>query len=185
METGGQAVGVEDYRAGFLSGLMKRHAGPDSSILEVGARSGNNLDTLYDAGFSDLAGIERQADRIEEMELSHKEIGRSVVIMQGEPADRLEGLGDGEYEVVFSVGFFETHDDHTRTLRGMARVASRAVITVEQEGPGSSGIDFADFFQQAGFEERESRDLREVPELESVFTVRAFSKTVKRLDIGL
>jgi hypothetical protein len=164
-------MGVDEARAEYLVGLVRRHADKDSSILEVGSREGANLISLGREGFKDLYGVEGDSKKVRKFRETCPLVEGFVEVMEGPERDLLAGMDDGEYDVVFTVGFLFDKDGDNSWLPGeMARLSRSRVIVIEDETGGSPRGEF----ESLGLVEVEEAELGSLSELESVFRVRVF-----------
>ena len=168
---------VEAARAAFLVGLIERYAERDRPLLEVGCRNGRNMMSLYQAGFRNLTGIESTCERLLQMEGRHPEMSAHSRVLCGDEAEVLSALGDCEFDLVFTVGFFEQPGaDYSPVWDGMARVARLHVVTIEDERPAAGASDYRAVFESRGFIQVMEKSLSALTELKSDFTARAFMK---------
>lgn len=174
-------MGVEESRAEFMVDLMGRYAGTDSRILEVGCRAGNNLVPLYRAGFRHLEGIEGNPGKVRLFRDSYPGISERIKVYCGEPRDLLARYSNGEFDVVFTVGFFfDKAGDFGWLYPELARITSGHLISIEKEGgtePTQKETSYKSLYEPYGLHEIESIDVSAVEGLESVFFARIFERT--------
>lgn len=164
-------MGVAEARAEFLIGLMDRHASRTDRILEVGSRGGDNLATLFQAGYEDLTGIEDDTAKAASFNERHGDIAGRVPVMAGPIDGLVRGFFHESFEIVFTVGFlFDREGDHGWLFPELARICSRRLMSIENEDGGS----LRDTYESLGFRQLEAVDLRTKPELQSVFHARVF-----------
>lgn len=177
---GGESMDVEEARGGFLAGLLGRYVRPEAAILEIGCKGGKNIDPLYRAGMIELTGIEESPERVSQLEARFPDIWGRANVIQG-PLDVSMGrFADGEFDLVFSVGYFEEDADYEHLFDEMARVAGKYVITIEDERelPRRSGArDFGKTFESRGLRQVEEIDVAGKTGLESFFYCRVFKKS--------
>jgi len=167
-------MGVNEARAEYLGGLIARYASKNGSILEIGSREGANLISLGRAGFTDLYGVEADAAKVQTFRQTCPLVEGFIQVMEGPERDLLAGMEDGEYDLVFTVGFlFDKSGDNSWLPGEMARLASAAVISIEDESAGS----LRRAYEEVGLKQVDEIDLRSMKELESVFIARAFEVT--------
>jgi hypothetical protein len=160
-------------RAEYLVALIGRHAAKESRILEVGCREGDNLASLWHAGFTNLEGLESNAGKVDTLEERHPDLAGAVGVAVG-PIDELTGgIVDEAFDLVFTVGFlFDRKGDHGWLFPELARLTRRHLVSIEDESAGS----FKDVYEGLGLKEVEADDLEAREELESVFFARVFEK---------
>jgi hypothetical protein len=160
-------------RAEYLVALVGRHAAKDSRILEVGCREGDNLASLWQAGFTDLRGLESSPEKVSTFKERHPDIAGRVGVMAGPVEELVRGIEDGAFDLVFTVGFlFDRKGDHGWLFPELARLTRRHVISIEDERSGT----LKDIFERLGLREVEAADLSAKEELDSVFFARVFEK---------
>lgn len=172
-------MGFLAARGEFLVGLIGRYARPDSSILEVGCRAGKNLAPLHDAGFVGLCGVEEDARRVGLLREGHPQLDDARII-NAPAGEAVAAFADGEFDLVFTVGFFEgPGGDYAGLFAEMARVAGAYLVTIEDERPGEPGgapTSYRSVFEPLGFAQVEEAGLGGLTDLNSVFTARVFKK---------
>ena len=165
---------IAEARAEYLVALVSKYVEQDSRILEVGCREGDNLVSLWNAGFTNLLGLESSAEKVRTFENRHPDIAERVGVTEGPIEEAVRGLEDAAFDLVFTVGFlFDRTGGYDWLFPELARLTGRHLIAVEDERSGSlTGV-----LVQLGLKEVESEDLREKKGLDSVFTVRVFERT--------
>jgi hypothetical protein len=168
-------VDVAEARAKYLISLVGSYAGKDSRILEVGCREGDNLASLWQAGFTHLQGLEGSTKRADAFKERHPDIAGRVDVTAGPIEELVRGIEDGAYDLVFTVGFlFDKTGDYTWLFPELSRVAHWYLISIEDESSGS----LRGAFEQLGLKEVKAAELSKRQELDSVFTVRVFEKNL-------
>jgi len=164
---------VEEARSRFLVALVEKYAAKDSRIMEVGCREGNNLVSLWQAGFTNLTGLESNTAKVATFKKRHAEIAERIDVTKGPMKELVRGLEDAAFDLVFTVGFlFDRRGDNAWLFPELARLASRCMISIEDEGAAAlKGV-----YERLGLEEVEAIDLGAIMELDSVFTARVFQK---------
>jgi hypothetical protein len=166
-------MGVSDARAEYLVALVGRFAEKNSSILEVGCREGDNLASLWRAGFKNLQGLEGNIEKASAFKERHPDVVGRVGVNAGAIDELLRGIDDEAVDLVFTVGFlFDKTGDFGWLFPEMSRVARRHLISIEDESSRS----LKGTFEQLGLKEVQMADLSTMEELDSVFTVRVFEK---------
>lgn len=172
-------MGVEEARSEFLVKLVGKYARPEGSILEVGCKGGKNLDPLYRAGMAELTGVEEDPERVRQIEARFPEVWERVRVIGGPLAESMARFADGEFELVFSVGYFEGDADQEWLFDEMARVTAKHLIAIEDErwrSNGAEGRHFREVFEKRGLQQVEEIDVASLSGLESVFFCRVFRK---------
>lgn len=164
-------------RGRFLVELIRRYAGHDASVFELGCRAGDNLAFLHEAGFSDLSGVESSTEKVNRFLSSHPEVSRAADVRCGPVEAMIGTVGDREFDLVFTVGFFfDKEGDFGWIFPEIARITGRTLISIEDEREGS-GLDFRDLYEKQGLIQQEEIDVGAVEEIESVFYGRVFKRS--------
>lgn len=173
-------MGFLEARCEFLATLIGRYTQPGWNILEVGCRAGRNLATLFDAGFKELSGVEGDARRVAVLREDFPRL-RDARIVNAQFLEAAAAFPDGEFDLVFTVGFFEGGPaGYSRFFDEMARLAGRCLVVIEDErqrDEGAGPFSYRNAFEPLGFSQAEELELAGLPELDSVFTARVFLKT--------
>lgn len=162
-------------RARYLVTLVGRYATKESRILEVGCREGDNLASLWQAGFTHLQGLESSAEKLSTFKAGHPDIAGRVAVTAGPIEELMRGIEDAAFDLVFTVGFlFDKTGDYGWLSPELSRVTRRHLISIEDERPGS----FKGVFEELGLKQVKAADLSTNKELDSVFMARVFEKTL-------
>jgi Methyltransferase domain len=160
-------------RAEYLVALIGRYATKQSRILEVGCREGDNLASLWHAGFTNLEGLESNAGKVVTLKERYPDLDGVVGVAVGPIGELTSGIEDESFDLVFTVGFlFDRTGDYGWLFPELARLTRRYLISIEKESAGS----FKDVYEGLGLKEIEAADLEAKEELESVFFARVFEK---------
>jgi hypothetical protein len=164
---------ISEARAQHLVALVVRYAEKGSRILEVGSREGDNLVSLWNAGFTNLLGLESSNEKVKAFKERHPDIAGRVAVTEGPIEEAVRGLQDAAFDLVFTVGFlFDKTGDYRWLFPELARVTGRYLIAMEDESSDAP----TQGLERLGLKELESADLRQKKELESVFTMRVFER---------
>ena len=164
---------VEEARSRFLVALVEKYATKDSRILEVGCREGNNLVSLWQAGFTNLRGLEGNTGKVPAFKKRHAGIAERVEVTTGPIEELVRGLENATFDLVFTVGFlFDRRGDNAWLFPQLARLVSHRLISIEDERRGS----FKGVYERLGLKEVEAIDTSAMKELDSVFFARVFQK---------
>lgn len=164
---------AKEARGEYLVELISRYAGRDSKILEVGCRAGDNLVSLWRAGFTNLAGLEDNAEKVDLFLEHDPDVAKAVGVTAGPMRELTRGIADDSFDLVFTVGYlFDKRGDYSWLFPELARLAGRYLISIEDEGGGR----LEEVFEDLGLREVEAIDVSRKRELESVFFARVFEK---------
>jgi SAM-dependent methyltransferase len=160
-----------DETSDALESALRRTAGRDATVLELGCSSGRHLAHLHAAGFDDLAGIEINPDAITVMSQAYPELVAAGTIHEGAFQDILPTVADGAFDAAFSVETLQhVHPDDDWLFAEVARVAD-VLVTVENERAPSGEVtyvrediplyhrDWQAIFTGLGFHERFTQPL--------------------------
>lgn len=164
----------------FIVDVVRRHAEPNWSILEIGCNAGANLAHLFRAGFTKLGGIEINADAVRLLKQTFPELATHAEIYNASVEEVIRTIPDGAFNIVFTMAVLEhIHKDSEWTFREMARVAKDYFITVEDEkssGWGHFRRNYQKIFERLGFEQVELLNCRDIEGLGPGFFARVFAK---------
>ena len=171
-------MGVNESRGRFLVELIDRYEEHDSKILEIGCKSGKNLQPLYEAGYENLTGLEVDGRRLDRLERLFPGLSSRVEVLEGPVLEVISRLADSSFDMVFSVGYFEEDEDRENLFDEMARVARQRILIIEDERdiPGRAPRNFRSVFESRGFEQVEEIDVSIEPDIRSVFFGRVFER---------
>jgi SAM-dependent methyltransferase len=134
-----RANAPEDYlmgaeRSELLVDLVKRHAGPDVAVLEIGCNAGRNLQFLLSAGFSKLTGIEISEAAIRVLRERLPAVAATARLFNEPVEAAIKGFRDGEFGVVYTMAVLEhLHPDSEWVFEEMVRITNGVLITIEDE----------------------------------------------------
>jgi SAM-dependent methyltransferase len=109
--------------------------GPDPAILEVGCSSGRHLAALLEAGYTDLTGIELNADARTVMAEEFPDLAATASVHYEAIEAVIEDFSADQFDAVFAVETLQhVHPDSAWVFAELARVTGDLLITVENEG---------------------------------------------------
>jgi SAM-dependent methyltransferase len=122
---------ADDRRSKELVRLLQKYIGT-GRILEIGCNAGRNLKHLYQAGFTDLEGIEISPTAVKTLRENHPELS-GIHIHTGAVEDCIESIPDYSFECVFTMAVLEhIHYKSDWIFSKISRLA-RFVVTIEDE----------------------------------------------------
>jgi hypothetical protein len=158
-------------RAEYLVALIGRYATRESRILEVGCREGDNLASLWQAGFTHLEGLESNAGKVDTLEERYPDLAGVAGVAVGPINELTSSIEDAAFDLVFTVGFlFDRKGDYGWLFPELVRLTRRHLVSIEDESAGT----FKDVYEGLGLKEVEAADLGAKEELDSVFFARVF-----------
>lgn len=164
-------------RSEYLVSLVKQHAKPDASILELGCNVGRNLNHLWKEGYHNLSGVEINPEALKMMKQNFPEM--QVIAYEGSIEDRIKELR--EYDLVFTMAVLEhIHRDSEWVFSEMARKVKGYLITIEGEKKNESELHFPrnykSIFEGAGLQQVYEKNLSQKEGLNANFYARVFSR---------
>jgi SAM-dependent methyltransferase len=133
-DTSGYAA-APPARSAYLVDLLRRVLPPPARALEVGCNAGRNLAALHQAGYGPLAAVEISTRALAQFAATFPAAYAATAVRCGPAEDELPRLPDGAVDVVFTMAVLEhVHPDAESLFADVARVASRVVVTIEDEG---------------------------------------------------
>jgi SAM-dependent methyltransferase len=127
-----------------LRTTLSERVGTDASVLELGCSSGRHLAHLADAGFSNLHGVEVNADAFDVMAESFPDLHARGEFYHDTIEAVLPTLDDGAFDAVFSVETLQhVHPESEWVFEDVVRVTADTLVTVENE-EGTEGAEVAD-----------------------------------------
>ncbi|MFC4406003.1 class I SAM-dependent methyltransferase [Haloarchaeobius iranensis] len=124
----------------LVSTLAERVA-RDASVLELGCSSGRHLAALREAGFSDLTGVDVNADAIDVLVESFTELAADGAFHVAAIEEFLPDLPNDAFDVVFTVETLQhIHPDEAWVFDEIARITGEELVVVENEDrePGTT-----------------------------------------------
>ncbi len=121
---------------------VEAHLGPDPAILEVGCSSGRHLAALYEAGYTNLTGVELNEEAREAMETSFPALADVASIQYAAIESVVTDFDDGAFDAVFAVETLQhLHPDSEWVFAELARITDRLLVTIENEGESTATED--------------------------------------------
>ncbi|OIB58238.1 class I SAM-dependent methyltransferase [Natrialba sp. SSL1] len=113
---------------------------PDASVLELGCSSGRHLAHLHEHGYENLAGIDINEDAFEVMADNSPDLFETGTFYCCSIEHLVDTLPTNRFDVVYSVETIQhVHPDNDWVFDDLARIASTAVLTAENEGDTPNG----------------------------------------------
>jgi len=123
-----------DEASELLVSTLSDRVGHDASVLELGCSSGRHLAALADAGFTDLTGIDVNADALRVLAETYADLAATGSFHVAAIEEFLPKLDDDAFDVVFTVETLQhIHPDEARVFDEIARVAGELLVVVENE----------------------------------------------------
>ncbi|ADD04786.1 putative S-adenosylmethionine-dependent methyltransferase [Natrialba magadii ATCC 43099] len=141
---------------------------PNASVLELGCSSGRHLAHLHEHGYENLAGIDINETAFEVMAQNSPELFEAGTFYCCSIEHLVDSLPTNRFDVVYSVETIQhVHPDNDWVFDDLARIASTAVITAENEGNTSNGDSGSDSTAEAEPEAGPEAEAGPGPEAES------------------
>ncbi|WP_336339536.1 class I SAM-dependent methyltransferase [Haloarcula brevis] len=160
-----------DETSELLQSILEDHVDRDAAVLEVGCSSGRHLAALSEAGYSDLTGVDINADALDVLAETYPELAADGSFHAMAIEEFVADVADDAYDVVFSVETLQhIHPDADWAFGELARIVDDLLITVENEDGDAGEVNYVDddvplyyrdwnaVFTSRGLTELESRD---------------------------
>ncbi|WP_247002382.1 class I SAM-dependent methyltransferase [Halosolutus gelatinilyticus] len=123
-----------DERSDRLREVLAEHVDRDAAVLELGCSSGRHLAHLLEHGYSDLAGIDLNADAFDVMGRTYPDLAATGTFHRGAIESVVPSFEDDRFDVVYSVETLQhLHPSCDRVFADLARVTSEVLVTAEVE----------------------------------------------------
>jgi SAM-dependent methyltransferase len=151
-------------RSEYLARLLSRHLRPDAAILEIGCNVGRNLHFLLQAGFTNLTGIEINADAIALLRKTFPDVAKRATLLVS-PVERiLPTLGN--FDCVYTMAvLMHIHPESEGIVFPEMAKRTKLLVTIEEEVTHSWRSfprDYRQIFEQCGMTQIEEPDCRGV-----------------------
>ncbi|WP_324757349.1 class I SAM-dependent methyltransferase [Haloarcula sp. GH36] len=134
-----------DATSELVRSLLERHVGFDASVLEVGCNAGRHLAELAAAGFTDLTGVDLNADALDVLAETYPDLAADGTFHAASIEEFVTDLDDDAFDVVFSVETLQhIHPDSTWVFDDIARIAGELLVTVENESGEAGTVNYVD-----------------------------------------
>lgn len=159
-------------------GVLDDAVSRDASVLELGCSSGRHLAHLYEHGYTDVSGVDINADAFDVMAEAYPDLADAGSFYTGAIEDVVAEFEDDAFDVVYSVETLQhIHRENEWVFDEIARVTDELLVTVELESAndadasGPSTVTYVDdglplycrnwreIFEEFGFVEVEQNDL--------------------------
>ena len=163
--------------------VLRQHLAPDASVLELGCSSGRHLAHLFEGGFTDLSGVELNADAFDVMAEQYPDLREAGTFHAAAIEDVIGDFDDDAFDAVYSVETLQhIHPDTEWVFEEIARITGEVLVTAEieaaaadadreerEEAPDVNYVrdefplyyrDWGEIFGGLGFEQVERRDVK-------------------------
>jgi len=162
----------------YLLSLIKKYAGKEEIILEVGCNSGRNLNYLYGEGYKNLEGIEICTEAVELLKKTYYELGTNCQIHNMAIEDIIGTIPDNKYDIVYTLAVLEhLHTDSNWVFKEIARIAKKIIITIEDEVGVSCHTysrNYKKIFEGLGMTQLMEYNCRKIVDLGGSYMARVF-----------
>lgn len=170
----------ESARSEFLVSLIRKYAGFESRIMEIGCNAGRNLNFLFHAGFQNLSAIEISERAIAKFREAFPEVAAHVDIRHAPVEEALSDYQSNSMDMIFTMAVLEhIHPDSSAIFGEMVRVARRWIVTIEDEMDISERHfprNYKRVFEKLGIRQLEEGPAMERFGLPAGFVARVFEK---------
>lgn len=134
-----------DETSELVRSKIATHCGEDAHILEVGCGVGRHLAAFADAGFTELSGVDLNADALAVLREKYPELAAVGQFHAATIEAYLEGVDTDAFDAVFSVETLQhIHPDETWVFEELARVTDDMLVTVENESGERGTVNHVD-----------------------------------------
>lgn len=134
-----------DETSELVQSILTEHVEQDAAVLEVGCSSGRHLAALSEAGYSDLTGVDINADALDVLAETYPDLAASGSFHAMAIEEFVTDIADNEYDVVFSVETLQhLHPDVDWVFGELARIVGDLLITVENEDGDTGTVNYVD-----------------------------------------
>ena len=149
-------------------------------ILELGCNIGRNLHYLLEAGYTHLYGLDVSYRVVPEMKTAFPDLFNTLTFFEGTIEDQIVWFADGRFDIIFTLAVLEhIHPDSEWVFKHISRVASKGIVTVEDESAHSVRMwprNYRTIFEDLGFRETDAKNCAGVPVLTDTYWARRFEK---------
>jgi 2-polyprenyl-3-methyl-5-hydroxy-6-metoxy-1,4-benzoquinol methylase len=134
-----------DETSALVRSKILEHAGRDARVLEVGCGVGRHLAPLAEAGFSELAGVDVNADALDVLREKYPELAAVGEFHADTIEEYVQEVETDAFDAVFSVETLQhIHPDATWVFEELARISRDLVVTVENESGEYGSVNHVD-----------------------------------------
>lgn len=170
-------------RSLFLEQMMSRYTTRHASVLEIGCNVGRNLNYLREAGYTRLSGVEISSNALAMLRQTYPQLAEQATLYNAPIEDVITKWADNQFELVYTMAVLEhIHTDSEWIFAEMARIASRYIITIEDEHGVTERHfprNYKPIFEALGFRQIYESDCIEAG-LGPHFAARVFQKTAAK-----
>jgi SAM-dependent methyltransferase len=118
-----------------LGDVFGHYVADGAAILEVGCGSGRHLDHLRSQGYTNLTGIDINADSFDVMADHYPRLVETGTFFTAAIEEYIADVPTDHFDVVYSVETLQhVHPDDEWVFEELARVTSDLLVTAENEG---------------------------------------------------
>ena len=144
-------------------------------LLEIGPNVGRNLQSFFEAGWTDLTAIEINPEAVARMAELFPDMARGANILNMPVEDGIVTLPERHYELVFSKAvLLHIHPDSEWVFERMARATKGTLVVIENEDQQSYKLfprKYRPIFEGHGMVQIDERIL---PEVGDTYIARSF-----------
>jgi len=174
----------DDGRSAELVKLFSKYCSKDNRILEPGCSVGRNLHYLYEAGFTNLKGVEINQEAIFRGDKLYPNTVAKIPRWCSSFEDYLVDCVDNPADVVFTMAFFmHVHPSSEWIFQVIYNRIRKFVITVEnEEGLNYRVISrkYKDIFEGFGMKQLEEKYLEFDNTIDSTGTIKLTYRVFKK-----
>jgi len=134
-----------DATSEFLRETLAECVGTDARVLEVGCGVGRHLAELFEAGFTELTGVDVNDEAIDVLAETYPDLAAAGEFHATTIEEFLPDLADGAFDAVYSVETLQhVHREAEWVFDDIARVTGEWLVTVENESGEFGTVNYVD-----------------------------------------
>lgn len=141
-------LGAPASRGRQLVEVLRAFALRNPPILEIGCNAGRNLSELWNAGYTNLSGVEISPAAVAAFKMTYPQCAATIYTAAVE--DVIKSFPDGHFDVVYTMAVLQhLHPDSEWVFAEVARIARLWLVLVECELPTRpTGQGWQHYFQR-------------------------------------
>ncbi|MEA5389389.1 class I SAM-dependent methyltransferase [Haloarculaceae archaeon H-GB11] len=134
-----------DATSECLLSILDQYVPRDARVLELGCSAGRHLAALADAGYSNLTGVDVNADALDVLAETYPNLAETGTFHVAAIEDYVPELDEEAFDVVFSVETLQhLHPDVAWVFDDIASIVGELLITVENETGEYGAVNYVD-----------------------------------------
>jgi SAM-dependent methyltransferase len=168
-------------RSEFLLNLINKYLeDKEAPILEIGCNVGRNLHYLFEAGFTNLSGVEINENALEIMRVKFPKLADNCKIYNKSLEDWIKDFSSTQFELVFAMAVLEhVHKESEWVFPHISRITRKYLVLIEDEkqvSPRHFARNYDMIFRRFGLSQLEETNCANISGLDNNFVARVFVK---------